>query len=165
MPAHVKGQRRSLVAVIMNNLVIKVANFSLDFPAIQRIRSLVFQLEQGVAADLEFDGQDEAAAHLLASLDGEPLGTARIRTLDAQTAKIERVAVLKAARGLGIGKGIMVEALALLTQAKMAEAHIHAQTAVQGFYQQLGFEPDGSIFIEAGIPHIKMKKRLSQTTV
>ncbi|HEY9882746.1 MAG TPA: GNAT family N-acetyltransferase, partial [Thermosynechococcaceae cyanobacterium] len=137
----------------MNNLVIKVANFSIDFPAIQQIRSLVFQIEQGVAADLEFDGQDEAAAHLLASLDGEPIGTARIRTLDAQTAKIERVAVLKAARGLGIGKSIMVEALALLTQAKMAEAHIHAQTAVRGFYQRLGFEPDGGIFIEAGIPH------------
>ncbi|XHX78180.1 MAG: GNAT family N-acetyltransferase [Stenomitos frigidus ULC029] len=145
----------------MNNLVIKVANFSNDFPAIQQIRSLVFQIEQGVAAELEFDGKDETAAHLLALLDHQPIGTARIRTLNAQTAKIERVAVLKAARGLGVGKGIMLEALSLLTQAKMAEAHIHAQAAVQSFYKQLGFEPEGSFFSEAGIPHIKMKKRLT----
>lgn len=148
----------------MNNLVIKVANFLIDFPEIQHIRSLVFQIEQGVAAHLEFDSNDESAEHLLAYLDGQPVGTARLRMLDAQTAKIERVAVLKAARGLGIGKRMMVEALALLTEANVAEAHIHAQAAVQNFYQKLGFDPEGSFFDEAGIPHIKMKKRLTSQT-
>lgn len=147
----------------MNNLVIKVANFAIDFPEIQHIRSLVFQSEQGVAADLEFDGKDEAAQHLLASLNGQAVGTARIRLLNAQIAKIERVAVLKAARGSGIGKQLMIEALALLTKANMAEVQIHAQTAVQTFYQQLGFEPEGDIFVEAEIPHIKMKRLISRT--
>lgn len=148
----------------MDNLVIKVAEFSLDFPAIQHIRSLVFQIEQGVTADLEFDGKDETADHLLASLDGQPVGTARIRRLDDRTAKVERVAVLNAARGLGIGKRIMVEALAFLTNARIAEVHIHAQAAVQDFYEQLGFEPEGEVFMEAGIPHVKMKKLLTSQT-
>ena len=158
------SDRRSLVAVIMDNLVIKIADFSLDFPAIQHIRSLVFQREQGVAAELEFDGNDEAAAHLLAYLDGKPVGTARIRKLDDHTAKIERVAVLKAARGFGIGKRLMVEAIAFLRQAQVAEVRIHAQAAVRDFYQQLGFEPEGEVFVEAGIPHVKMKKLLTSQT-
>ena len=148
----------------MDNLVIKIADFALDFPAIQHIRSLVFQVEQGVAPELEFDGNDETAAHLLAFLDGQPVGTARIRNLDAHTAKVERVAVLKAARGLGIGKRLMVEALASLRKAQVSEVRIHAQEAVQDFYQQLGFEPEGEIFVEAGIPHVKMKQLLTGQT-
>jgi predicted GNAT family N-acyltransferase len=148
----------------MNNLVIKIADFSLDFPAIQHIRSLVFQLEQGVAAELEFDGNDETADHLLAYLDGQPVGTARIRKLNDHTAKVERVAVLKTARGVGIGKQIMVESLAFLRKAQVAEVCIHAQDAVRDFYQRLGFEPEGEIFVEAGIPHVKMRKLLTGQT-
>ncbi len=158
------SDRRSLVAVIMDNLVIKIADFSLDFPAIQHIRSVVFQIEQGVAAELEFDGHDGAADHLLAYLDGQPVGTARIRKLDHNTAKVERVAVLKSARGFGIGKRIMIEALAFLRKAHVAEVCIHAQEAVRDFYQRLGFKPEGEIFFEAGIPHVKMKKLLTSQT-
>ncbi|MBW4469496.1 MAG: GNAT family N-acetyltransferase [Stenomitos rutilans HA7619-LM2] len=148
----------------MDNLVIKVANFSLDFSAIQQIRYLVFQLEQGVSADLEFDGQDEASDHLLAYLDGQPVGTTRIRRLDSLTAKVERVAVIRAARGSGIGKRLMVAAIAFLQEANVAEVQIHAQEAVRDFYQRLGFEPEGEIFVEAGIPHVKMKKLLMSQT-
>ncbi len=148
----------------MDNLVIKVANFSLDFPTIQQIRHLVFQKEQGVPAELEFDGKDETADHLLAYLDAQPVGTARLRRLDHQTAKVERVAVLKAARGSGIGKHMMVEALAILKKANVAEVQIHAQEAVRDFYQRLGFEPEGEVFVEAGIPHVKMKKLLMSQT-
>lgn len=144
--------------------MIKVAKFSLDFPTIQQIRYLVFQMEQGVPASLEFDGKDEGADHLLAYLDAQPVGTARIRKLDSQTAKVERVAVLKAARGSGIGRRIMLEALAFLQKANVAEAQIHAQEAVRDFYQRLGFEPEGEIFAEAGIPHVKMKKLLMSQT-
>lgn len=148
----------------MDNLVIKVANFSLDFPIIQQIRHLVFQIEQGVSADLEFDGKDETADHLLAYLDDQPVGTTRIRRLNSQTAKVERVAVLQAARGSGIGKRLMVEALAFLQKAKVAEVQIHAQESVRDFYQRLGFEPEGEVFVEAGIPHVKMKKLLMSQT-
>ncbi len=145
----------------MDNLVIKVAEFSSDFPTIQHIRYLVFQVEQGVSADLEFDGNDEAADHLLAYLDGQPVGTARIRRLTAQTAKVERVAVLKTARGLGIGKQLMLEAFAFLGATHVSTIQINAQAAVQAFYQRLGFEAEGELFVEAGIPHVKMKKLLT----
>lgn len=141
---------------------IRRATLPTDFPAIQDIRYRVFQLEQGVSADLEFDGQDEAATHWLAFWQGEPVGTTRVRSLTPTTAKIERVSVLREFRGLGIGKQLMVAVLAELTESGVSEARIHAQTAVQDFYQRLGFEPEGEIFAEAGIPHVKMKKLLNE---
>jgi ElaA protein len=66
------------------------------------IRRTVFIEEQGVSEALEFDGLDQEARHLLASVDGEPSGTLRMRLLErGRVAKIERVAVLAPCRHLG----------------------------------------------------------------
>ncbi len=39
-------------------------------------------------------------------------------------------------------------------------AVLHAQTAVEGFYQALGYETVSDVFHEAAIPHVEMRKRL-----
>ena len=78
------------------------------------IRRRVFIEEQGVSEALEFDGLDEEARHLLASVDGAPAGTLRIRLLEGgRVAKIERVAVLAAQRRHRIGRALMEAALDL----------------------------------------------------
>lgn len=143
----------------MSDLVIKVVSYTAEKPLIQAIRYQVFQVEQGVDSALEFDGQDEAAIHLLAHLDGEPVGTARIRLLSDQLAKIERVAVLATCRGQGIGKQLMEEAIVFLNTKDIPEIKINAQLYVKDFYQKLGFEQQGEVFEEAGIPHIEMRLR------
>jgi predicted GNAT family N-acyltransferase len=157
------------------NLVIRVADYPADFPEIQAIRTAVFQVEQRVDAALEFDGQDAKAQHILALWQGQAVGTARWRQLDSARIKVERVAVLKEFRGLGIGKAIMVYMLDYLEDALSHGSspswpvapgrcvQIHAQTSVQDFYEQLGFMAMGDRFQEAGIPHIKMQRSLRST--
>ncbi len=131
-----------------------------EFPQAQTIRELVFQQEQGVSPALEFDGQDEISEHIIAYLDTQPVGTARIRYLDEKTAKIERLAVLPTARGKGVGKQIMQLALDIVAKKNIEEVVIHAQQYIMGLHQKLGFEPEGEVFEEAGIPHVKMRKKL-----
>ena len=144
----------------MSNLIIKTAELPQELPAIQAIRRLVFQVEQGVDPALDFDGQDETAEQLIAYLDEQPVGTARIRYLDNKTAKIERLAVLSIARGKGIGKKIMAKALDVASENNIQEVVIHAQEYIKSLHQQLGFEQEGEKFEEAGIPHVKMRKKL-----
>lgn len=121
----------------------------------------VFQDEQGVEPKLEFDGLDESAVHLLAYLNGEPVGTARIRQLDPQTAKIERLAVLSNVRGFGIGTKLMETSLALISRNKnYQKVVVNAQKYVENLYEKLGFQAIGEPFDEAGISHIKMIKYL-----
>ena len=91
----------------MKSLRIKTVEYRNEIAAIKHIRTKVFQSEQGVSAELEFDGLDDEAVHLLAYLDDQAVGTARIRNIDAVTAKIERLAVLPEARKQGIGKKLM----------------------------------------------------------
>ena len=75
----------------------------------------------------------------MAYWDGKAVGTARIRNLDSKTAKIERLAVLKEARGQGIGTKLMTKALAFLTDQGYEEVIIHAQAYIKGLYEKMGF--------------------------
>lgn len=144
----------------MRDLIIKVAKSPEEFTAIKAIRISVFQQEQRVNSVLEFDGKDEISEHLIAYLDEKAVGTARIRYLDNQTAKIERLAVLPTARGQGIGKKIMRKALQVIASKNIPEVIIHAQEYVKALYQQLDFVEEGERFEEAGIPHVTMRKQL-----
>lgn len=141
-------------------LTIDVVTYTSHKSAIQQVRYQVFQCEQQVSAELEFDGKDETAMHLIAMLGGVPVGTTRMRELGDRLAKIERVAVLSHCRGLGIGRRLMEVAIAHLRAQGMAEIKINAQTQAQSFYTKLGFQPRGEEFEEAGIPHVEMRLTL-----
>ncbi len=140
----------------MNNLTIKVVNYAMAKSAIQMIRHQVFEVEQGVNHELEFDGQDNTAQHLLAYWDEKPIGTTRIRYLSPQTAKIERLAVLQKFRGKGVGIKLMKTALETIHQTSVTEVIVHAQEYVKILYLKLGFKGVGERFYEANIPHVKM---------
>lgn len=146
----------------MTNIKIKAINAAneTEFNQICAIRRSVFQIEQGVEPELDFDGLDKTSEQIVAYLDEQAVGTARIRYLDNKTAKIERLAVLALARGQGLGKQIMETALELAAKNSMEEVVIYAQEYVKELYQKIGFEPEGEIFEEAGIPHVKMRKKI-----
>lgn len=147
-------------APLMSQIAIKTASPQ-EWQSIQEIRRAVFQEEQGVDPALEFDGKDEIAQQIIAYIDTQPVGTARVRYLDAKTAKIERLAVLSIARGQGIGKRLIQKAIELAIEKNIQEVAIHAQEYIKVLYQQLDFIQEGETFDEAGIPHVKMRKKLT----
>jgi predicted GNAT family N-acyltransferase len=122
-----------------------------------RIRTTVFCDEQGVSPEAELDAHDATAIHLLALAHGRPVGAMRWRVVPTGKAKIERVAVLREARQLGIGRALMLEALRQVAAAGLTEAVLHAQTAASAFYARLGFVAEGEPFDEEGIEHIRMR--------
>ena len=144
----------------MNDLEIKEVNYFQEISAIQYIRTKVFQEEQNISHSLEFDGLDETAIHLLAYIDSNPIGTARIRKLTDQKAKIERLAVIKEFRNQKVGRKLMEAALRILAINNYKIAVVHAQEYIKNLYLQLGFEQVGNTFIEAGIPHVKMIEQI-----
>lgn len=125
------------------------------------IRKRVFVDEQGVDEALEIDSHEAASRHLLALSGDLPVGTLRVRLVEAgRVAKIERVAVLSEARGLRVGRALMVEALDLARAAGARTARLHAQVQAQAFYRRLGFASEGAAFIEDGLPHVVMTRPL-----
>jgi predicted GNAT family N-acyltransferase len=144
------------------NLVVKAMESPEEWTGACEVRRLVFQEEQGVSADLEFDGEDAAAKHFVACLNSQVVGTVRLRYLQEQNAaKIERVVVLASFRRQGIGFEIMNYVLNYLQAEGIQTAKIHSQEQVKLFYQELGFKQQGLPFDEAGIRHVAMLKELS----
>ncbi len=120
-----------------------------------RIRIRVFVREQGVPAEIELDEDDKRALHLLASLGGRAVGTARIVMRGGQ-AKIGRMAVLKSYRRKKVGKNLLSRAVITAKKQGAREIYLHAQVAVIAFYESAGFCCVGPVFDEAGIAHRKM---------
>jgi predicted GNAT family N-acyltransferase len=143
------------------SILIEVADFTTDFSVIEQIRIAVFQVEQSIKAEDEFDGKDAESIHLLAYFAGEPVGTIRIREVNNEVIKIERLAVLKDFRAQGIGKKLMDRAIATVKSKKIYKLiKIHAQAYLENFYTNLGFTARGENFIEAGIEHVLMTKQV-----
>ncbi len=131
-----------------------------DIATCRALRRTVFIEEQGVAEADEVDDQDGIAIHLLARLDGHPVGTARLIVM-GNTGKIGRVCLLPAARGAGHGAALIRAAVAHFSQMPGIEcAKLGAQTHALGFYEGLGFVAVGPVFDDAGIPHREMVLQL-----
>jgi predicted GNAT family N-acyltransferase len=122
-------------------------------PTLLDIRTRVFVEEQGVPPELEHDGDDAGALHLLALAGHEAVGTARL--LD--DGHIGRMAVLPAWRSQGVGTRLLRRLLELATAKRLPPPFLHAQVAAMGFYARLGFEAQGAVFMDAGIPHRLMR--------
>jgi predicted GNAT family N-acyltransferase len=132
-----------------------------DFDACLRLRHDVFTVEQGIDADLDNDGLDGDAIHYLANdSQNAPVGTARA-VPKGKVAKIGRVAVLKNCRNRGIGCSIMQFAMADLIRSGFVEFVLGSQISAAPFYERLGFAREGYEFLDAGIPHIAMRYKVS----
>jgi ElaA protein len=125
------------------------------------IRREVFIEGQKVPEADEVDGRDPVSAHLIAIAGAEPAGTARLRIVEGK-AKVERVAVLERFRGRGVGDALMEAIEALAREMGHAEAILGAQTYVIPFYEKRGWIAEGAVFMDAGIPHRTMRKRLRE---
>ena len=120
------------------------------------LRRAVFIEEQGIAEAEEIDDLDDEALHLLAVLDGQPLGTARLLTKGA-TGKIGRVCVLPQARGTGLGAALIRAGIAhFAADPAFDTVYLSAQEPALGFYEKLGFTAHGPAYDDAGIPHRDM---------
>jgi predicted GNAT family N-acyltransferase len=125
--------------------------------AAQPVRETVFVAEQGVPPEIELDEWDERCEHAIAyDVAGRPVGTGRL----LPDGHIGRMAVLREWRGKGIG-GLLLAALIERARARgMPWVALNAQTHAVPFYARFGFVVAGEEFVEAGIPHIGMKREL-----
>jgi predicted GNAT family N-acyltransferase len=120
----------------------------------------VFAGEQGVPVEADRDGHDDEAVHLVALEDGNVIGTCRL-VFRGPLARLGRMAVESDRRGRGVGKALLEEADRCARAAGASRISLHAQTHAESLYSRDGYEQRGDVFIEEGIPHVAMEKRLA----
>ncbi len=125
------------------------------------LRVAVFVDEQGFAEADERDAQDASALHVLGVDDaGAVCCTARMFPAGAAAWHVGRVAVRRDLRGQGVGRLLMDEIARKARTLGGQTLELGAQIDKQGFYAALGFVGSGAPFLDAGYPHILMKRAL-----
>lgn len=137
-------------------VTIALAESAVDLRACLAIRRRVFIEEQGVSEAEEVDGLDDRCSHVLAKADGRAVGAARFRRVD-DAVKLQRVCVAPELRGTGVGARL-IEFMIAAARAEPGVACVllSAQTDALNFYRKLGFEAQGDVYMDAGIPHRDM---------
>lgn len=141
-----------------NTFTVSLVNWHDGEPLLKSIRESVFIREQGIAPELEWDGFDEGCRHALAlSLKGDAIGCGRMLA----NGHIGRICVLPQWRKQKVGTAIMEALLDYARSHDYKQVDVDAQVYAMRFYHSFGFVEEGKQFLDAGLPHIKMRLKLS----
>ncbi len=124
-------------------------------------RADVFTTEEKILYP-DADGLDYDALHVF-SQDPSGKVTAYLRMFPKQDEPgvVQMGRVLTRVHGAGVGRLLMAAAIdSAKSELHATEIYVESQKHAEGFYAKLGFAPASDEFIEAGIPHVKMRKTI-----
>jgi|SRR5215217_2219596 len=136
--------------------ILPVPVFSTLCNAAFALRREVFVWEQNVPEEEEHDAYDMTAAHYVAVVEGEVVGTLRVIALPEHI-KIGRVAVRQAFRGRGVARQLMEKAMEDARARGEERFYLTSQSDKLGLYEKLGFVAFGPEFTDGGMPHRAMR--------
>lgn len=103
------------------------------------IRLEVFVREQGIPAELDLDGKDRQAQHVLISSAGRGVATGRVLVSESGEAVLARIAVLPDCRGHGLGQIVVRELEEIALEAGATSFRLHPHHYLERFYRDLGY--------------------------
>ncbi len=140
---------------------VEAIDYHAGLEQLRRVRETVFVQEQQVPIEEEWDALDPLCLHVIArDAEGQPIGTGRL----TPERRIGRMAVLRHWRGRGVGDALLVTLMEQARAQRWPEISLNAQVSAQAFYARHGFVPVGDRFVEAGIDHQAMRRRLDGAT-
>ena len=148
----------------MAAIEVKLVETEAELEGAINVRMRVFVVEQQIPPEEELDDADATATHAIAIEGGQVVGTGRMLLVDEDdegTCRIGRMAVDRELRRHGVGGQILEFLEEQARQQGLTHCLLHAQEYVKDFYANHGYVERGAVFMEAGIPHVEMVKRLS----
>ncbi len=140
---------------------IREVNDTSQFEQLKKLRYEVFVNEQKVDPNLEYDEYDilnrNDVVHVVALKEDSVVGGLRLLKKD-NIIKVGRVVVDKTYRKHKIGSKLMAYAERYAFNNGFDELQLGAQVTAIPFYESCGYKAYGTVFLDAGIDHIMMKK-------
>ena len=147
----------------MSDLVdIKIVSSQTEFSDAMEVRRSVFVNEQKIDPNLEFDGNDFSATHIIAYYEDKPVGTIRLRYFK-DFVKIERLCVIKEMRKTNISDLLIDSCLAFSAQKGYEYAHALCKKELLSRWAKEDFFPiDGAPCVfQNGMTLVPIEKKMS----
>ncbi len=128
------------------------------------IRHRVFCVEKDVPEDIqidEYDTLDGVAEHFLICRDDVPMGAFRCRP-EGNVIHLQRFCVLKPYRKQGLGRAMLDFARDYYRKKGYEKMVMTAKFSAQPFYEKCGCVTVSDVFMEVGLPHVKMEMHFSE---
>ena len=144
---------------------VKQVTSAAELAQAQQIRRQVFVEEQGIPAELEYDGADLSAIHVLAYQGEEAVATGRLLPEQDGAGILGRIAVVAGVRGQGIGGHVVRQLEQCAAAAGVQRLTLHPHAYLEKFYTDLGYQTVAGGESTVGPHHlILMEKWLKQKT-
>ena len=124
------------------------------------LRHQVLREPLGLSYDPTELAGEKDSFHLVLREGAELVVCLVLKPLDERCIKMRQLAVRESSQGKGFGRELVNYAESFLRGRGFAEIVLHARETARGFYQKLGYEAEGNSFVEVGLPHIAMQKKL-----
>jgi predicted GNAT family N-acyltransferase len=141
-------------------VTVRPARDDAEIRAAMDLRVRVFVDEQGVDPAEETDSLDDEAVQIVGVDDSGVIATCRLRDLGNGEWKLERMAVERRVRRLGVGAHLLEGAEREARERGADEMVLNAQLQAERFYAAHGYAVEGDTFLEAEIEHVRMRKGL-----
>jgi predicted GNAT family N-acyltransferase len=120
---------------------------------LKKLREKVFVCQWRIPAEYEFDNQDSIAFHVLVVNEhNQEVATGRI----TPTGEIGRPAVEPKFRGPEVYQALFNALLNIARQHGLKDVLVQCELEGVNYYQQQGFRPVGTVFMDAGIARQRM---------
>lgn len=93
---------------------------------------------------------------------GQLVATVTLRPDKPGRVLLRQMAVAGDCQGRGLGRRLIELVEQSVRERGIGEIHLHARCEAEGFYQRLGYKRVGEEFLQVGIWHVEMNKRLDR---
>jgi len=140
--------------------IIEIDRGSAAYEQAKQLRDDVLRKPLGMRLSPKDIEGEESQWHMVAMADGAVEATLSLKPLPHAIMKFRQLVVDTNIQGSGLGRMMMEAGEALAKERGCTHAELHARVYAQPFYEKLGYLPTGEVFLEVGIPHIKMTKAI-----
>ena len=125
------------------------------------IRYSVFVLEKDIKMEDEFDNNDEnGTIYSVLYEDDLPVSTGRFLAETDSEARLTRIATLPNYRGKGYGAHVIHSLEKYAVEKGFERLVIHSELTAKSFYESIGYQAFGDIYIEDGEKCQSLQKQI-----
>jgi N-acetylglutamate synthase-like GNAT family acetyltransferase len=162
-PGKVNGSKISIVIEYRNTVEMKVELVPFGSPVyneIVRLRIEALLNPVGVEASYIIPENEKDDIFIAAMKNNRVIGCCVLTKKDDSTVQLRQMVVHPDYQGQGVGAAIVDFAEQIAGTQSYKTLMMHARDTAMDFYRKCGYDITGELFIEVGIAHHQMQKKL-----